>query len=105
EAGHEGVGVPALTGEYRVRPGRRLASSSRRHAARWPRRRERPPRLYAERRRHRLASPAPRTLKAALPVIHALPISAERKRMLAGAACYLAYGSGWPTIAARMRAH
>ena len=30
---------------------------------------------------------------------------ANRKRLLAGAACYLAYGSGWPTIAARLRAH
>ncbi len=105
EAGFEGIGVPTLTGEYRVRPGRRLSASSSRHAERYARLRERHPRLYAERRRHRRASPAPRTLKAALPVIHALPLSADRKRMLAGAACYLAYGSGWPTIAARVRAH
>jgi hypothetical protein len=38
-------------------------------------------------------------------MIDALPVSANRKRLLAGAACYLAYGSGWPTIAARLRAH
>ena len=105
EAGHEGVGVPAVTGEYRVEPGRRLSRSSSRHAERCVRLRERHPRLYAERRRHRRASPAPVALKAALPVIDALPLSADRKRLLSGAACYLAYGSGWPTIAARMRAH
>ena len=105
EAGHTGVGVPVVTGEYRVQPGRRLSSSSSRHAERCARLRERHPRLYADRRRHRRASPAPIVLKAALPVIDALPLSADRKRLLAGAACYLAYGSGWPTIAARARAH
>jgi hypothetical protein len=44
-------------------------------------------------------------LKVALPLIDALPLSPQRKRLLAGAACYLANGSGLPTIAARMRAH
>jgi glycosyltransferase involved in cell wall biosynthesis len=105
EAGYEGVGIPALTGEYRVRSGRRLSNSSSRHAERCARLRERHPRLYAQRRRNRRRSPAPRTLKVALPLIDALPLSANRKRLLAGAACYLAYGSGLPTIAARMRAH
>jgi glycosyltransferase involved in cell wall biosynthesis len=105
ESGYEGIGVHVVTGEYRVQPGRRLSRSSSRHAERCARLRERHPRLYAERRRHRRASPAPIALKAALPVIDALPLSADRKRLLAGAACYLAYGSGWPTIAARLRAH
>ena len=105
EAGHQGVGLPAVVGEYRVEPGRRLSRSSSRHAERCAMLRERHPRLYAERRRHRRESPAPVALKATLPVIDALPLSANRKRLLAGAACYLAYGSGWPTIAARLRAH
>jgi glycosyltransferase involved in cell wall biosynthesis len=105
EAGFEGVGIPTLTGEYRVQPGRRLSSSSRRHAERCARLRERHPSLYAQRRRNRRLSPAPRMLKTALPLIDALPVSQDRKRLLAGAACYLAYGSGWPTIAARLRAH
>ena len=105
EAGHEGVGVPAVTGEYRVEPGRRLSRSSSRHAERAAILRERHPRLYAERRRHRRESPAPVALKAALPVIDVLPLNANRKRLLSGAACYLAYGSGLPTIAARLRAH
>jgi glycosyltransferase involved in cell wall biosynthesis len=105
EAGHEGVGVPVITSEYRVEPGRRLSRSSSRHAERCARLRERHPRLYAERRRHRRASPAPAALKLALPVIDALPLSATRKRLLSGAASYLANGSGWSTIAARLRAH
>jgi glycosyltransferase involved in cell wall biosynthesis len=105
ESGFEGVGIPALTGEYRVRPGRRLSDSSSRHGERCARLRERHPRLYAERSRNRRRSPAPRTLKMALPLIDVLPVSADRKRLLAGAACYLAYGSGLPTIAARIRAH
>lgn len=105
EAGHQGIGLPTVIGEYRVEPGRRLSRSSSRHAERCAVLRERHPRLYAERRRHRRRSPAPIALKATLPVIDALPLSADRKRLLAGAACYLAYGSGWPTIAARLRAH
>jgi len=105
EAGHEGVGIAAITSEYRVAPGRRLSRSSSRHGERCARLRARHPRLYAERRRHRRASPAPIALKLALPIIDALPVSATRRRLLAGAACYLANGSGWSTIAARLRAH
>jgi hypothetical protein len=105
ERGFEGVGVPALTAEYRVRPGRRLSESSSRHGERVRLLRARHPGLYAERRRHRRTSPAPAGLKAALPVIEALPLPAGHKRLLAGAACHVAYGSGLPTIAARLRAH
>jgi glycosyltransferase involved in cell wall biosynthesis len=105
EAGHRGIGVPALTGEYRVQPGRRLSSSSRRHGERCVRLRERHPRLFAERRRNRRASPAPRLLKAALPVIEWLPLGPTPKRLLSGAACYLAYGAGLSTLATRAAAH
>jgi glycosyltransferase involved in cell wall biosynthesis len=105
ESGCEGVGIPAVTGAYRVQPGRRISRSSGRHGERCAMLRARHPRLYAERRRHRRASPAPRMLKLALPVIDVLPLGVQRKRLLAGAACYLAQGAGWPTIAARMRAH
>jgi glycosyltransferase involved in cell wall biosynthesis len=105
ESGYEGVGIPAVTGAYRVQPGRRISRSSGRHGERCATLRARHPRLYAERRRHRRTSPAPRVLKLALPVIDVLPLSAQRKRLLAGAACYLAHGAGLRTIAARMRAH
>jgi glycosyltransferase involved in cell wall biosynthesis len=105
EAGYEGVGIIAVTGAYRVQPGRRISSSSSRHGERCRRLRERHPRLYAERARLRRRSPAPRTLKLALPVIDRLPLGAQHKRLLSGAACYLANGAGWKTIATRMRAH
>ena len=104
ESGHEGVGIPAVTGAYRVRPGSRVSRSSRRHGERCAALRERHPRLYAERRRHRRASPAPRVLKLALPVIDVLPVGAHRRRLLAGAVYHLAQGAGLPTIAARLRA-
>ena len=100
-----GGGVGFVRGVPGGAPGRRLLRSSRRHAERCAALRERHPQLYGERRRHRRASPAPVALKVALPVIDALPLSADRKRLLAGAACYVAYGSGLPTIAARLRAH
>jgi glycosyltransferase involved in cell wall biosynthesis len=105
EAGYRGVGVPAVTAEYRVRPGSRISGSSRRHGERCAVLRERHPRLFAERRRLRRASPAPRTLKVALPAIDALPLSPTRKRLLQGAACYVAFGAGWQTIVARLQAH
>jgi glycosyltransferase involved in cell wall biosynthesis len=105
ESGFEGVGIPVVTGAYRVQPGRRISRSAGRHGERCEILRRRHARLYAERHRHRRASPAPRMLKVALPLIDALPLSPQRKRLLAGAACYLANGAGLPTIAARMRAH
>jgi glycosyltransferase involved in cell wall biosynthesis len=105
EAGYDGVGIIAVTGAYRVRPGRRISSSSSRHGERCRRLRERHARLYAERARLRRRSRAPRTLKLALPVIDRLPLGAQHKRLLSGAACYLANGGGWRTIATRMRAH
>jgi glycosyltransferase involved in cell wall biosynthesis len=105
EAGYEGVGIVAVTGAYRVEPGRRISRSSSRHGERCRRLRERHPRLYAERGRLRRRSPAPRALKVALPVIDSLPLGAQPKRLLAGAACYLANGGGWRVIATRVRAH
>jgi glycosyltransferase involved in cell wall biosynthesis len=105
ERGFEGIGLPDITGEYRVRPGRRLSDSSSRHAERCGRLRDRHPRLFAQRRVNRRSSQAPRALKLTLPAIDVLPLPPTSKRLLAGAACYLAYGSGWPTVAARVRAH
>ena len=105
EHGYQGIGVPELTSEYRVEPGRRLSDSSSRHAERRGRLRERHPRLYAQRRANRRSSPAPRALKLTLPAIDVLPLPPTPKRLLAGAACYLAYGAGWPTVTARLRAH
>ena len=105
EHGYTGIGVPELTGEYRVRQGRRLSDSSSRHAERCTRLRARHARLYEQRPANRRASSAPQALKLTLPAIDVLPLPATSKRLLSGAACYLAYGSGWPTVAARLRAH
>jgi glycosyltransferase involved in cell wall biosynthesis len=105
EHGLKGVGVAAVTGEYRVEPGRRLSDSSSRHAERLARLRERHPQLFAERRAYWRASPAPWLLKTTLPLIDSLPLRPTPKRLLSGAACYLAYGAGLSTIVARARAH
>jgi glycosyltransferase involved in cell wall biosynthesis len=105
ERGWKGIGVPEVTAHYRVRPGRRLSRSSRRHAERYERLRARHPTLFAERRRHWRSSPAPLLLKLALPAIHALPLSPTRKRLLGGAMTHVAYLNGWDTMVARYRAH
>jgi glycosyltransferase involved in cell wall biosynthesis len=105
ERGWKGIGVPEVTGFYRVHSGRRLARSSRRHAERYAKLRARHPELFRERRRHRRASPAPALLKATLPMVDALPVSSTRKRLLAGALSHAAYGDGWEAMSARYRAH
>jgi glycosyltransferase involved in cell wall biosynthesis len=105
ERGWKGIGIPEVTGYYRVHAGRRLSRSSRRHAERYAKLRARHPHLFAERRRHRRDSPAPALLKATLPAVHALPVSPTRKRLLAGALSHVAYGDGWPVLVARYRAH
>jgi len=105
ERGWKGIGVPEVTALYRVRPGRRLSRSSRRHAERYTRLRARHPTLFVERRRHWRSSPAPLLLKLALPAIHSLPLSPTRKRLLGGAMTHVAYLNGWRTMVARYRAH
>jgi glycosyltransferase involved in cell wall biosynthesis len=105
ERGWKGIGIPEVTGYYRVHAGRRLARSSRRHAERYAKLRARHPQLFADRRRHRRASPAPPLLKATLPALDALPFSSTRKRLLAGALSHAVYGDGWAALAARYRAH
>jgi glycosyltransferase involved in cell wall biosynthesis len=105
ERGWKGIGIPEVTGYYRVHGGRRLARSARRHAERYAKLRARHPRLFAERARHRRASPAPALLKATLPAVHALPLSPTRKRLLSGALSHVAYGDGWAALLARYHAH
>src|SRR6201999_2357139 len=53
ERGWKGIGIPDITGFYRVHGGRRLANSSRRHGERYAKLQARHPRLFAERRRYR----------------------------------------------------
>jgi glycosyltransferase involved in cell wall biosynthesis len=105
ERGWRGIGIPDVTAHYRAQSGRRLSRSSGRHAERMTRLRARHPSLFAARGRNRLASPAPRLLKIALPMIDALPLSPTRKRLLGGAATHVSYGNGLGTLVARYRAH
>lgn len=105
ERGWTGIGIPEVTAHYRTQSGRRLSRSSQRHAERIEKLRARHPSLFAERRRNRRASPAPRLLKLALPAIDALPMSPARKRLLAGAMTHVAYRNGLRMIIVRYRAY
>jgi glycosyltransferase involved in cell wall biosynthesis len=105
ERGWKGVGIPDVTALYRVQRGRRLSRSSRRHEERYIKLRARHSVLFAERRRNWRSSPAPMTLKLALPAIEILPVSSSRKRMIGSAVAHLAYGNGWRVLVSRYRAH
>jgi glycosyltransferase involved in cell wall biosynthesis len=104
EQGWHGIGVGQVTCEYRVGRGRRLAGSMPRYAELYDVLRARHPRLFAERRRHRRASPAPRAIKALLPAIHALPVSPSRRRLAGSAVTHLAGAAGWRALGGRVRA-
>jgi glycosyltransferase involved in cell wall biosynthesis len=105
ERGWTGIGIPEVTAHYRTQPGRRLSRSSQRHGERIEKLRARHPSLFAERRRNRRVSPAPRLLKLALPAIDALPLSPARKRLLAGAMTHVAYRNGLGMLIVRYRAY
>jgi hypothetical protein len=105
ERGWTGIGILEVTAHYRTQSGRRLSRSSQRHAERIEKLRARHPSLFAERRRNRRASPAPRLLKLTLPAIDALPLSPARKRLLAGAMSHVAYRNGLGMLIMRYRAY
>jgi hypothetical protein len=101
ERGWTGIGILEVTAHYRTQSGRRLSRSSQRHAERIEKLRARHLSLFAERRRNRRASPAPRLLKLTLPAIDALPLSPARKRLLAGAMTHVATGTDSDAIVRR----
>jgi glycosyltransferase involved in cell wall biosynthesis len=105
ERGWKGIGIPDVIAHYRIRNGRRLSRSARRHAERCAKLRTRHPSLFAQRNENRRSSPAPLLLKLALPTIDALPFSPTRKRLLCGAMTHIAYRHGLKTMVARYRAH
>ena len=104
ERGSRGARVPIVAYEYRQHGVRMLAESATRHADIYALLQRRHPRLFADRRRHWRRSSAPWALKLALPLIFALPIGANRRRLLAGAACHLAGGRGLAQLMRRARA-
>lgn len=90
ERGKRGRRVPIVAYEYRQHGVRMLGESATRHREIYALLRGRHPDLFAGRRRAWRRSDAPWTLKLALPIVFALPISANRRRLLGGATCHLA---------------
>ena len=106
EHGFEGVGLPELTASTACSPAVACPDSSSRHAERCTRLRGAPSAASAARRANRRTSGcAARAQARRSRRSTCCPCPPTPKRLLEGAACYLAYGSGWPTVAARLRAH
>jgi glycosyltransferase involved in cell wall biosynthesis len=94
ERGERGVRVPVVAYEYRQHGVRMLRESASRHGEIYALLRSRHPALFADRRQAWLRSDAPWALKLALPIVFALPIGENNRRLLAGAACHLARHRG-----------
>lgn len=103
ERGMRGRRLPIVVYEYRVHGVRMLADSATRHAEILARLRHRHQALFNARRAAWRRSPAPLSLRLALPVVEALPVSARRRRLLAGAVCHLAHRRGLSLLLARSR--
>jgi|CZKG01.1.fsa_nt_gi glycosyltransferase involved in cell wall biosynthesis len=103
ERGERGLRVPIVVYEYRQHGPRMLSESAARHGEIYALLRGRHPGLFASRREAWRRSDAPWTLKLALPAIFALPIGANRRRLLAGAACHLAGHRGLGLLISRVK--
>jgi glycosyltransferase involved in cell wall biosynthesis len=103
ERGRRGVRVPTVVYEYRRHGVRMLGESAARHEQIYALLRSRHTALFQRRRSAFARSDAPWSLKLALPIIFALPLGAERRRLVAGAACHLARGRGLRLLARRLR--
>jgi glycosyltransferase involved in cell wall biosynthesis len=103
ERGERGARVPIVAYEYRQHGPRMLGDSAARHGELYELLRARHARLFASRRRNWRSSDAPWSLKLALPAVFALPIEANRRRLLAGAACHLARRRGIGLLLRRVR--
>jgi hypothetical protein len=103
ERGERGLRVPVVVYEYRQHGVRMLSESAARHGELYALLRSRHPSLFANRRRAWRRADAPWPLKLALPIIFALPIGPDRRRLLAGAACHLARRRGVALLLRRIR--
>jgi len=103
ERGRRGLRVPTVVYEYRQHGVRMLGESAGRHAEIYALLRSRHPALFERRRSAFARSDAPWRLKLALPVIFALPLGADRRRLIAGAVCHLARGRGLRLLVRRVR--
>jgi glycosyltransferase involved in cell wall biosynthesis len=104
ERGRRGRRIPIVAYEYRQHGVRMLGESAARHSEIYALLRSRHPGLFADRRHTWRRSDAPLALKLALPIVFALPIGANRRRLLAGAACHLAHRRGVRLLLERARA-
>lgn len=103
ERGARGRRVPIVAYEYRQHGPRMLGESATRHGEIHSTLRARHPALFAGRKEAWRNSEAPLSLRLALPAIFALPLSPNRRRLLAGAACHLARRRGLRQLLTRAR--
>lgn len=103
ERGERGRRVPIVVYEYRQHGVRMLGESAARHGEIYALLRSRHSNLFARRQTLWRQSDVPWTLKLALPLIFALPIGPNRRRLLAGAACHLAHRRGVRLLLRRIR--
>jgi glycosyltransferase involved in cell wall biosynthesis len=103
ERGERGLRLPTVVYEYRQHGVRMLGESASRHGEIYDLLRVRHPGLFIGRRRAWRRSDAPWALKLALPIIFALPLGPNRRRLLAGATCHLARRRGLRLLVRRVR--
>ncbi len=103
ERGGRGIRVPIVVYEYRQHGVRMLGESATRHGEIYALLRSRHGSLFADRRRAWRRADVPWPLKLALPIIFALPIGPNRRRLLAGAASGLARRRGLALLLRRIK--
>lgn len=94
ERSEQGRRVEVMVYEYRQHGVRTLANDASRHADLYALLRSRHKTLFDRRWAAWRRSPAPLSLRFALPIIFLMPIGANRRRLLGGAACHLANRRG-----------
>ena len=103
ERGERGLRVPIVVYEYRQHGARMLGEAAARHGEIYASLGRRHRGLFANRRRLWRRSDAPWALKLALPLIFALPIGANGRRLLAGTACHIARRRSLRVLLRRVR--
>jgi glycosyltransferase involved in cell wall biosynthesis len=103
ERGWEGVGLDVVVYRYRRAGSRMLHDAASRHAEIYGTLLRRHPALLAARRRNWRTSSAPLALRLTLPLVERLPVSRQRKRLLAGVASHIAHRRGIGLLARRIR--
>jgi hypothetical protein len=103
ERGLQGIGSPRLTFRYRRVGTGMLHGAHAQHETHYERLRELHPALFAGRRRLWLRSTAPLFLRLTLPLVEALPLSREHRRLAGSILSHLAHRRGMRLLARRLR--